>query len=183
MDHGAKRTWGQSIGAALRLDRPTPGGAAAVEQPSAAPVLDAFERSNPRVATLIPRTSSSSTASTSTSTAASAAPAATASAAAAPALAPAAAAAPAATAAGRVRGWIHGGLNRGDLGERLAALSARRELLLPGHRSYYEAGAQLADEESASRLVGAVQVGPHGYCSPRHPTHFEPSCLKLSSNL
>jgi len=38
-----------------------------------------------------------------------------------------------------VRGWIHSGLNRGDLGERLAALSARRELLLPGHRSYYEA--------------------------------------------
>ena len=29
-------------------------------------------------------------------------------------------------------------------------------------------------------LQGMLQVGPGRYCSPRHPTHFEPSFLELN---
>ena len=29
----------------------------------------------------------------------------------------------------------------------------------------------------------ALEVGPRRCCSPRHPTHFEPSCLELNAIL
>lgn len=149
LDHRAKRTWGQSIGAALRFDRlilgagsgggsGSGGGAdsggggesrvvgsgGVAQEVSAAALLDAFERKRDKTST----SGSKSTHSTSaTDDAASGSSAASLVA--------------ATTPAGKVRGWIHASLNRGELGERLAALTSNhREMLEPGHRSYYETG-------------------------------------------
>ena len=61
------------------------------------------------------------------------------------------------TPAGRARAWIHGGLNRGDLAERIAALAETRDIVHAGRGGYYDAGALLADETAAARVVGALR--------------------------
>ena len=65
-----------------------------------------------------------------------------------------------ATPAARVRGWIHRALNAGELANKLAALARRHDITRArGHRNRcYDPGALIADEESASRLLG-VCVG------------------------
>ena len=35
----------------------------------------------------------------------------------------------------------------------------------------------------SSSLSSRDKVGPAGYCSPRHPTHYEPSCLESNGAL
>lgn len=61
------------------------------------------------------------------------------------------------TPAGRARAWIHGGLNRGDLAERIAALAETRHIVHAGRGGYYDAGALLADETAVARVVGALR--------------------------
>ena len=61
------------------------------------------------------------------------------------------------TPAGRARAWIHGGLNRGDLAERIAALAETRHIMHAGRGGYYDAGALLTDETAAARVVGALR--------------------------
>ena len=67
------------------------------------------------------------------------------------------AASPARTPAGKTRAWIHAGLERGDLGDRVAALGGVRELVAPGRGSYYDPGALLADEEATGRVAAALR--------------------------
>ena len=64
---------------------------------------------------------------------------------------------PARTPAGKTRAWIHAGLERGDLGDRVAALGGVRELVAPGRGSYYDPGALLADEEATGRVAAALR--------------------------
>ena len=50
------------------------------------------------------------------------------------------------------------------------------------------AAAQSSEATDASALTSQerdklVQVGPGGYCLPRHSTHFEPSSLELNATL
>ena len=63
---------------------------------------------------------------------------------------------PPSTPAARVRGWIHRALNAGELANKLAALARRHDITRAGgHRNRcYDPGALIADEESASRLLG-----------------------------
>jgi len=65
-----------------------------------------------------------------------------------------------ATPAARVRGWIHRALNAGELATKVAAFIKRHDITRAGgHRNRcYDPGALVADEESASRLLG-VCVG------------------------
>ena len=65
-----------------------------------------------------------------------------------------------ATSAARVRGWIHRALNAGELATKVAAFIKRHDITRAGgHRNRcYDPGALVADEESASRLLG-VCVG------------------------
>ena len=160
LDHRACATcagWGSGIGEMLRLDRLKIGGASDAARPpearTAAAALEAFERdlepASSRFNVFRPQAATGGPPGGSDDPSTSARikkhhP---------PRDSPS-------TPAARVRGWIHRALNAGELANKLAALTRRHDITRAGgHRNRcYDPGALIADEESASRLLG-VCVG------------------------